>query len=187
MKTELNFDLYNNRRTKMLVIVLAMILLLASRITFAQTALTSAEASFRYIASTLQSFRTTGRLVNNPGIDGSDLEAFLSFLETYYEEFSGGFNRNSAMCLFYMDPENSRMTIQDKADLSFSFLPDLEVRISHYIDVDAEFQDTIEFEFGRILLDNINRQKQSSTSNQRLPASEFDEAGVISFIDSVCT
>tara|TARA_B100000315_G_scaffold252607_1_gene289717 strand:- start:197 stop:760 length:564 start_codon:yes stop_codon:yes gene_type:complete len=187
VKTELNFDLYNNRRTKMLVIVLAMILLLASRITFAQTALTSAEASFRYIASTLQSFRTTGRLVNNPGIDGSDLEAFLSFLETYYEAFSSGFNRNSAMCQFYMDPENSRMTIQDKADLSFSFLPDLEVRIARYIDVDAEFQDTIEFEFGRILLDNINRQKQSSTSNQRLPASEFDEAGVISFIDSVCT
>jgi hypothetical protein len=52
--------------------------------------------------------------------------------------------------------------------------------------VDAEFQDTIEYEFGRILLNNINQQKLSSSSNQRLPTLEFDEAAVISFIDSVC-
>jgi|TARA_B100000959_G_scaffold287502_1_gene373231 hypothetical protein len=186
VKTELNIEWYSNVGTKIFAILLVMILLFASRITLAQTTLTSAEASFRYISSTLQSFRTTGRLVNNPGVDGSDLEAFISYLETYYEEFSGGFNRNSAMCLFYMDPENARMTIQDKADLSFSYLPDLEARISRYIEVDAEFQDTIEYEFGRILLNNINQQKLSSSSNQRLPTLEFDEAAVISFIDSVC-
>ena len=44
----------------------------------------SAEASFRYIASTLRRFRDSGRLVNNPGIDGADLEEFFSLLRDFY-------------------------------------------------------------------------------------------------------
>ena len=47
----------------------------------AQSTIAGAEASFSYIASTLQSFRHTGRLVNNPGIDGAELEAFIDLLD----------------------------------------------------------------------------------------------------------
>ena len=158
----------------------------AAQSSLEQTSLESAEASFRYITSTLQSFRTTGRLVNNPGIDGADLEAFIEVLETYYGEFSRGFNSDSPMCRFYRDPENGRMTIEEKAELSFSFLADLEIRRARYVAVDVEFQQSIVTEFGSILLRNINERKISSTSNQRLPASEFDEAATINFIDSVC-
>jgi len=152
----------------------------------AQSTIASAEASFSYVASTLQSFRNTGRLANNPGIDGADLEAFIDLLEFYYDQFSSGFSRNSPMCQFYMDPENSRMTIEDKAALSFSFLRDLEDRVELYLSVDEEFQNQVVDEFGSFLLDNINEDKLQSSNSQRLPSSEFDEAAVISFIDSMC-
>ena len=146
----------------------------------------SAEASYKFIANILQTFRSTGRLVNNPGIDGADLEAFLGLLDTYYDEFSSGFDLDSAMCQFYMDPENSRMTIEGKAELSFSFLRNLDDRIERYIAVDREFQEMIELEFGSILLENINQAKFTAKSNRRLPATEFDGAAVINFIDSTC-
>ncbi len=151
-----------------------------------QSDLTGAETSFLYIASTLQSFRNTGRLVNNPGIDGADLEAFLDLLEMYYQEFTNNFGSNSAMCRFYMDPENGRMEIEEKARLSFSFLPELEDRIKYYLVVDSQFQENLETEFGSILQANVNQQKLSSRSNQRLPSSEFEEAAVINFLDSAC-
>ncbi|MDA1371334.1 MAG: hypothetical protein O2971_11320 [Proteobacteria bacterium] len=179
------------RRTWLTSAIVVMVVTNSGGGVAAQSSLTpplleSAEASFRYITSTLQTFRTTGRLVNNPGIDGADLEAFIEVLETYYGEFSRGFNSDSAMCRFYRDPENGRMTIEEKAELSFSFLAGLEYRRDRYIAVDAEFQQTIVTEFGSILLSNINERKVASTSNQQLPAAEFDEAATINFIDSVC-
>ncbi|MDD9890606.1 MAG: hypothetical protein OXU66_13450 [Gammaproteobacteria bacterium] len=152
----------------------------------AQSSLESAEQSFRYINTTLQTFRNTGRLVNNPGIDGSDLEAFMDLLEFYFKQFSSGFNANSPMCRFYRDPENGRMTIEERAEFSFSLLRDLDERIQRYIAIDEDFQNEVADEFGTFLLDNINEIKTESVSNQQLPSSEFDEAGVISFIDSVC-
>jgi hypothetical protein len=152
-----------------------------------QSGVSSAEASFGYINTTLQVFRNTGRLPNNPGIDGADLEAFIDLLQVYYQQFSRDFNRNSAMCTFYMDPENGRMTIEDRAELSFSFLPDLDTRIQRYLAIDAEFQQMLIDEFGSLLLANINRLKLETRSNQRLPVANYDESAVISFLDSVCT
>jgi len=79
------------------------------------------------------------------------------------------------------------MTIQDRAELSFSFLRDLADRITLYISVNAEFKESVEDQFGRIVLDNINIIKLNSVSNQRLPSSSFDEAATINFLDSMCT
>ena len=146
-----------------------------------------AQASFTYISSTLQTFRGSGRLVNNPGIDGSDLEFFIALLDESYLSFSREFNSKSAMCLFYRDPENSRMTIQERAELSLSFLRDLADRISLYVSANAEFKDNVDDQFGRIVLDAINVIKLESVSNQRLPSSAFDEAATINFLDSMCT
>ena len=153
----------------------------------AQSTIEDAEQSFNYISSTLYTFQTTGRLVNNPGVDGADLEAFIDLLRLYYDEFSSGFNRDSMMCQFYRDPENGRMTIEERAEISFSFLRDLENRIERYIIVNTDFQNQLADEFGTFLLDNVNKIKTESISNQRLPASAFDEATVINFIDSSCT
>ena len=89
----------------------------------AQSTIEDAEQSFNYISSTLYTFQTTGRLVNNPGVDGADLEAFIDLLRLYYDEFSREFNRNSMMCQFYRDPDNGRMTIEQRAEISFSFSP----------------------------------------------------------------
>jgi len=160
--------------------------LLSISVTHAQPALESAESSFNYINSTLQTFRNTGRLVNNPGVDGADLEAFIELLEFYYDQFSSEFNRDSAMCEFYLDPENGRMTIEERAELSFSFLRDLDDRIARFLRTEEEFQNELADEFGTFLLDNINEVKAESVSNQQLPSSEFDETAVISFIDSMC-
>jgi len=146
-----------------------------------------AEQSFSYISSTLQTFRGTGRLVDNPGIDGSDLEHYIALLDQAYLGFSKFFNSESAMCRFYRDPENGRMTIEERAELSFSFLRDLPERISLYNSANAEFESAVEEQFGRLVLESIDRIKLESVSNQRLPSSAFDEAATINFLDSVCT
>lgn len=162
---------------------------LCSTSLFAQpnpSALKSAEQSYRYLNSTLSNFRGTGRLVNNPGIDGADLEAFIDFLQTAYNKFSSGFNGDSAMCQFYLDPENGRMTLEEKAEIAFGFLANVDQRVDRYIEQDAAFKRELVNEFGRIVLDNIERIKKSSVSNQQLPTSVSGEAAVIAFIDSAC-
>ena len=149
--------------------------------------ISNAEASFRYIASTLRRFHDSGRLVNNPGIDGADLEEYFSLLRDFYTRFSQDFGADSAMCQFYTDPENSRMTIADRAELGFSFLLELDDRVVRYLQVERDFQEAVEREFGSILLSNINNAKGDTVSNQRLPTSEFDEAARINFADTACS
>jgi hypothetical protein len=152
----------------------------------AQDSLVSAESSFKYIATTLDKFRATGRLVNNPGIDGADLEHFIALLDDFYQQFSQGFNSDSAMCQFYRDPENGRMTIEQRAELSFSYLREIGARLERYISIDEDFQLALEEQFGSILLRNITAAKATAISNQRLPSSNFDEAAMINFADTMC-
>lgn len=171
---------------KQWVFLLVFLFLWSAQNVSAQESVASADASFKYIATTLEKFRNTGRLVNNPGIDGADLEAFIEFLDGFYRQFSESFNGESAMCRFYRDPENSRMTIEERAQLSFSYLRELGARLEYYISTDEEFQNTMVENFGSMLMDNINAIKVESISNQQLPSSEFDEAAVISFLDAMC-
>ncbi len=172
---------------KRLPLLAFMILPLCANVGNAQSAVNDAEQSFNYISSTLNAFQASGRLVNNPGIDGSDLEAYLDLLRYYYDEFSRDFNRDSPMCDFYRDPDNSRMTIEKKAEISFNILSDLDKRVDHYIVTNDSFQNQLADEFGTFLLDNVVELKAQSTTSHGLPASVVDEAGMISFVDSACT
>ncbi len=156
------------------------------QISHAQSELASAEDSYKYIATTLQTFRRTGRLANNPGVDGADLEHYLELLQTYYEEFRRDFGPDSAVCTFYLDPENGLMTIEDRAEQSFSRLRNLTERNARYIAVDREFQVEMEDHFGSILLDAINAAKDSVESNHRLPSANFEQSVIISFLDTTC-
>lgn len=151
-----------------------------------QSALASAESSFAYIASSLQTFQRTGRLADNPGIDGADLEFFIDLLETWYGEFRRNFGPASVTCAFYMDPANGRMTIEERAQLSFGMLPDLEARNARYIAVDREFQADVVAHFGSLLLRNINDAKTAARSNQRLPTANFEQSVIINFLDTAC-
>lgn len=144
------------------------------------------EQTFLYIKSTLDTFRNTGRLVNNPGIDGADLEIFIDFLTEFESIFSIEFLPTSAMCNYYLDSENSRMTIEERAEIAFSFLSGIEIRIDRYSKAAEEFDEMIEIEFGQLVLEQIEEIKTRSSSHQRLPSSQFDEAAVISFLDSAC-
>lgn len=164
-----------------------LILLALSTPLLAAEASDDAQASFTYIASTLQTFRGSGRLVNNPGIDGADLEHFIALLEQSYERFSSDFNSESAMCHFYRDPENARMTIEERAELSQLYLRSPEARAELFATANSEFLEEVEMQFGRIVLDNINAIKLESRSSQRLPSSSFDEAATISFLDAMCS
>lgn len=152
----------------------------------AQTPLASAEATFRYLASTLQTFRRTGRLADNPGIDGADIEHFMALLENYYNEFRRDFGPDSAVCNFYMSPANGRMTIEDRAEVSFSLLRSLADRNARYIAIDREFQAEVEAHFGSRLLDAITTGKSAATSNQRLPTADFEQSRIINFLDTAC-
>lgn len=179
------------KSTGILVLLLGWTLFAASSVESADadiegSNISSAEQSFLYVASTLQKFNNTGRLVNNPGIDGSDLEHFIQLLEDHYQIFSSDFNSNSAMCSFYRDPENSRMTIEDRAEISFSLLSALDDRIGRYIEINEDFENEMEKEFGSIVLEAVNEVKTSAEFNHRLPSSNFDEAAVINFLDAAC-
>ena len=172
---------------KFQLLAVVLFLLFSSKSVMAQDSLASAESSFKYITNTLDKFHSTGRLVNNPGIDGADLEAFMEYLQEFYQQFSQGFNSESAMCSFYRDPENGRMTIAERAEVSFSYLRALDARVDRFIAIDEQFQNMLEKQFGSILLANITAIKADSISNQQLPASEFDEAAMISFLDTMCS
>lgn len=177
----------NRSKNLLLAHTLAMLCVLAvSPLVRAQTDMSSAEASFAWIASTLQTFHRTGRLANNPGIDGADMEQFLELLETYYAEFRRDFGPDSSVCSFYLDPQNGRMTIEDRAELSFSMLPNLEMRNTRYLAVDAAFQEAVETHFGSRLLASINAAKSSARSNQRLPTANFEQSVIINFLDTNC-
>lgn len=146
----------------------------------------SVEQTYLYIKSTLDTFHGTGRLVNNPGIDGADLEVFVALLAEFEIAFSKEFLPDSAMCTFYMDAQNSRMTIEERAEIAFTFLSQLENRKARYAEAAEDFDETIEYEFGRLVLEQIDALKPLASSHQRLPSSQFDEAAIISFLDSAC-
>ena len=167
---------------------IALLVLLVGSISIsnAQTEIIDAEQTYSYISSTLYTFKTTGRLVDNPGVDGSDLESFLELLEFYSDEFSDEFNSDSSICEFYLNPENSRMTIEERAQVSFSFLRSLDERVEHYLFVNGNFQEELAEEFGTFLLDNINQAKKQLASHLRLPSASFDEAAAVNFLDSTC-
>lgn len=155
-------------------------------VSHAQSELASAEDSFKYIANTLQTFNRTGRLANNPGVDGADLEHYLELLRAYYAQFLRDFGPESAMCRFYRDPQNGHMTIEDRAELSFSMLQGLAERNARYIAVDQEFQAEMEDHFGSILLEAINVAKAAASSNRRLPSENFEQSVMINFLDTTC-
>lgn len=146
----------------------------------------SAEQSFHYLAATLQTFRNSGRLVNNPGIDGADFEHFIELLEEFHSRFLSGIGPDSALCRFYRDPENGRMTIEERAEIAYGFLPSLENRLRRYLEIDAAFQQAVANSFGTRVLDRINQIKTESVSNQMLPTWEYDEAARINFADGMC-
>ncbi|MEX0962475.1 MAG: hypothetical protein WDZ52_00330 [Pseudohongiellaceae bacterium] len=162
-------------------------LIFLSSLSHAATAIDDAEASFVYISSTLQTFKGSGRLLENPGIDEADSAHFIAALEQAYQRFSRDFNSDSAMCSFYRDPENGRMTIEERAELSFLYMRNMDDRLALFRAANAEFQQAITDQFGRRVLDNINGMKLHSVSNQWLPAAEFDEAARINFLDAMCS
>jgi len=171
------------KQFKLLVLILS---IFNSGSGLAQAVTGNAESTFKYLANTLQVYRTTGRIAVNLGLDGADYEHFLEIIETAHQEFSKDFASESAMCMFYLDPENFRMTIEERAELSFSFLGDLDLRAEQYAKIDEDFLNLIEREFGTILQEDLIAAKQQAVSNQRLPSSGFDEAAVINFADTAC-
>ena len=60
------------------------------------------------------------------------------------------------------------------------------MKAEQYAQIDEDFLNLIEREFGTILQEDLIAAKQQAVSNQRLPSSGFDEAAVINFADTAC-
>lgn len=172
------------RLSVFVVSFLSQLLLLSSSV--AQS-IGDADQTFAYIKSTLDTFNGSGRLVNNPGIDGADLEAFIEVLTEFDLAFRQEFSSKSAMCTFYLDPNNARLTIEERAEIAFSTLSGLSERVERYKEIAQEFAARIEVEFGSMVLGNIKDLETVAVSYLHLPASDFDEAAQISFIDAACS
>jgi hypothetical protein len=175
-----------NRSSRWLILVYCFCQISLVPVSTAQTS-SAADKAFAYIKSTLDTFNGSGRLVKNPGIDGADLEAFVDVLSEFDLAFRREFSSNSAMCTFYLDPENARLTIEERAEIAFSTLSSLAKRRAEYSAIAEEFSARIESEFGSIVLGNIEELENVAVSYLRLPSSNFDEAAQISFIDAACS
>jgi hypothetical protein len=164
--------------------LLCQLLLMSSS---AAQSIEDAQKSFAYIKSTLDTFNGSGRLVNNPGIDGADLEAFILVLNEFDLAFRTEFSSDSPLCTFYLDPNNARLTIEERAAIAFSTLSSVARRVDRFKRVAQEFAERIQSEFGSIVLGKIETLEETAVSYLQLPSSNLDEAAQISFIDAACT
>ncbi len=146
----------------------------------------SAEQSVHYVAATLRAYRNSGRFADNPGIDEADMGRFIELPEDIQVRFPRNIGPDSPMCNFYRDPENARMTIEERAGIAHGFLPSLENRLRRYVEIDAAFRDALVDNFGSRALERINRIRSESVSSAMLPIREYDEAARIAFADSMC-
>lgn len=183
----LDFKRFNTARGRVGFIAVSVFFQFMLASVSAAQSVEDADQAFAYIKSTLDTFNGTGRLVKNPGIDGADLEAFIAVLDEFDLAFRQEFSNNSALCRFYLDPNNSRLTIEERAEIAFSTLSSLDRRVANYKGLVEEFAAKIRDEFGSIVLENIQEFEKTAVSYLRLPSSNFDEAAQISFIDSACS
>ena len=152
----------------------------------AQPGAGSADATFKFIASQLQSFERTGQIDASLGLDGSEYEDWLELLRTTYAQFKRGFTADSALCRTYLDPENGRMEIEERAQLAISLLPTLEQRLRYYQDQDALFQEAVQTSFGGGLLSRIDAQKGAASNYEYLPSWNLNVEEAIHFADTAC-
>lgn len=152
-----------------------------------EEAIASAEASFKFIASSLQHFQRSGQIDSVLGLDGSEYEDFLALMRSSYGEFKQGFERGSALCRFYLDPENGRIEIEERANMGMQYLPALSARLQRYREVDARFQEMLVNSFGGGLLNRIQNLKYQATSYEYLPSWDLNAAEAIQFADTACS
>ncbi len=146
----------------------------------------SAEASYAYLQQTLQSYRQTGRLANNPGIDGAELEVFIDLLDQHHRRFAKDFHVDSAMCTSYRNSEDGEQSDVERARASLALLPTPGELVTHFLASDRDFQNELEYEFGRIVLENINRAKYALSNELALPIEAMDDASLAAFVAVAC-
>lgn len=74
--------------------------------------------AYYFVSNTLMSFNLSGQIEPNPGLDGSDIEEFLSILEQYDQLFNQDFSAGSVFCRRYS--ESQEMAITKAFDVLFS-------------------------------------------------------------------
>ena len=110
---------------------------------------------------------------------------FIELLEDIQVRFPRSIGPDSPMCNFYRNPENARMTIEERAGIAYGFLPSLENRLRRYVEIDAAFRNALVDNFGSRALERINRIRSEYVSSAMLPIRKYDEAVRIAF-DSMC-
>ncbi len=74
--------------------------------------------AYYFVSNTLQSFNLSGQIEPNPGLDGSDIEEFLSILEKYDQLFNQSFSAGSAYC--HRFSESPELAVTEAFDTLFS-------------------------------------------------------------------
>jgi len=145
-----------------------------------------AEQSFKFIASTLQSYRRSSRIEQGLAIPETEVRNFIELLERHYVEFTLGFSPESSFCNFYHHPDNAIMEIEERAGLAFQFLPALHSRLERYLDLDRRFQQQLREGFGEAVLENVQRLKPDAVSFEYLPTTDMDGSETVNFADTAC-
>lgn len=73
--------------------------------------------AYYFVSNMLQSFNLSGQIEPNPGLDGSDIEEFLSILEKYDQLFKQDFSAGSAYCRRFSD--SPELAVTDSFDVLF--------------------------------------------------------------------
>jgi hypothetical protein len=151
-----------------------------------QEQVVSAEQSFKFIASTLQSYSRDGRIQSEIGIVQDRLKDFIDLLKLHYREFTEGFSPASNFCNFYRDPDNGLIEIEERAVLAFQYLPTLPRRQERFLNVDQKFRQQVEASFGAAVLATIEQMKPQARHFEYLPLGEMYGEDMINFADTAC-
>lgn len=168
-------------------LTITVILLCWLRVTpVAEEAADGIEASYKFIAGSLQQYRRDGRLPVDFGLSQEQQVRLVSLMQVAYAGFRRGLEVDGRFCRFYLDPQNGRIELEERALLAMNYLPSVTARMEHYRATELGFQQQVREIFGAGLLEVIESRKHEVGSYEYLPVLELDGAESVHLADTFC-
>ncbi|MFM1895449.1 MAG: hypothetical protein RLZZ385_523 [Pseudomonadota bacterium] len=144
------------------------------------------DATFRFVAASLQAVRREGQFPAALQLMDGQAVLLLDLLDQSYHRYKQGVEPDSPFCRFYMDPENGRMEIEERAAKAFLYLPPLASRLERYHQATLEFEDKVRRGLGDSVWTHIAAARLQAASFEYLPSWELAAEEKIHFADTVC-
>lgn len=152
----------------------------------AQDAATVAETTFKWVAATLRSLDREGALPATLALPDGRQDVFIALLREAYAGYTRGIAPNDPFCRYFLDPENGRVELEDRATRGFGLLPPLADRLRHFAEVTEALRTGVIAQVGGETWTAIEAQRRSAVSFEYLPVWALDAAERVHFADTAC-